>query len=111
VEFPPVRKPDSVMIELKLAGNLVASRKSFFTPPKRRTVYDVEVSHHDMGYADYYHLMRRDVREMGIEMALDFCRKTDSWDKNARFHWTVETSEPLTKFISSQPSCLNSHNV
>ena len=40
------------------------------------------MSHHDLGYADYYHLMRRDVREMGIEMALDFCRRTDSWACN-----------------------------
>ena len=33
----------------------------------------VQVSHHDLGYADYYHMMRRDIREMGIEMSLDLC--------------------------------------
>jgi hypothetical protein len=38
---------------------------------------------------------------MGLEMALDFCRRTDSWDSHEQFRWTVETSEPMTKFISS----------
>ena len=105
-EIPLVKKADSVRVELKLQGRLLFSGKSFFAPPRRRTIYDVEVSHHDMGYADYYHLMRRDVREMGMDMALEFCRKTDGWDKNAQFHWTIETSEPMTKFISSRPTAL-----
>jgi len=103
VEIPPVKRSDSVRYVLKFREKIIASGRCLFSPPRRRTVYDVEVSHHDLGYADYYHLMRRDVREMGLEMALEFCRKTDDWDENARFHWTVETSEPLTKFISSQP--------
>jgi hypothetical protein len=103
VEIPVMQKNDSVEILLTLDGKAVFSGKSSFSPPRRRRVYDVQVSHHDLGYADYYHLMRRDVREMGLEMALDYCRRTDSWDKSAQFHWTVETSEPMTKFISSQP--------
>ena len=58
-------------------------------------------SHHDLGYADYFHLMRRDVREMGIELALEYCTKTDSWDKDSQFRWTVETSEPMAQWIRS----------
>ncbi len=86
-----------------MAGKEVLFLTGPVSPPRIWKVYDVQVSHHDMGYADYYQLMRRDVREMGIEMALDFCRRTDAWAPTDRFHWTVETSEPMTKFISSQP--------
>ena len=63
----------------------------------------MQVSHHDLGYADYYHMMRRDVREMGIEMAMEFARKTDGWPKESQFHWTVETSEPMIQYLSKQP--------
>ena len=90
---------------LLIKNNKVITRDTFLLiPPRRWKVYDIQVSHHDMGYADYYHFMRRDIREYGIEKALDFCRKTDSLDDNCKFRWTVETSEPMTKFISSQPS-------
>ena len=103
LEIPLLTRPDSARVALILRGSTLFTTTVGLNPPRARKIYDVQVSHHDLGYADYYHFMRRDVREMGIEMALDFCRRTDSWDKNARFHWTVETSEPLTKFISSQP--------
>jgi hypothetical protein len=102
-EVPVAQRADSAVFHLLLAGARVFSDKGLVAPPRKWKIYDVQVSHHDLGYADYYHLMRRDVRELGIEMALDFCRKTDSWDATDQFHWTVETSEPMTKFISSQP--------
>ena len=99
---PLIQQADSGILHLVMDGKLVSSMKSALAPPRKWKVYDVQVSHHDLGYADYYHFMRRDVREMGIEMALDFCRKTDSWAPTDRFRWTVETSEPMTKFISAQ---------
>jgi hypothetical protein len=102
VEIPVIQKPDSAIIVLREGNALISSEKGLLSPPRKWRVYDVQVSHHDLGYADYYHLMRRDVREMGIEMALDFCRRTDAWPITDQFHWTVETSEPMTRFISSQ---------
>jgi hypothetical protein len=103
-EVPVILHPDSATLRLSLESRTLASQRGSIAPPRTWRVYDVQVSHHDMGYADYYQFMRRDVREMGIEMALDFCRKTDAWAPTDRFHWTVETSEPMTRFISSQPA-------
>lgn len=103
LDVPVTVRPESVDVAVFAEGRAIARTRALLTPPRKRKIYDVQVSHHDLGYADYYHFMRRDVREMGIEMALEFCRRTDSWDSTAHFHWTVETSEPLTKFISSQP--------
>jgi hypothetical protein len=102
-EVPVIGQADSAVLHLLVQGKRVFSTKGAVIPPRIRKVYDVQVSHHDLGYADYYPFMRRDVREMGIEMALDYCRRTDSLPPPDRFHWTVETSEPMTKFISSQP--------
>lgn len=88
---------------LKKSGKTVAECSSMLKPPRNWTIYDVQVSHHDLGYADYYHMMRRDVREWGIELALENCRKTDTWPVESQFHWTVETSEPMTGFLQNQP--------
>ena len=101
-EIPVVTNADTATLHLLVNNARVLSARGPIAPPRPWKVYDVQVSHHDLGYADYYHFMRRDVREMGLEMALDFCRKTDAWAFNDQFRWTVETSEPMTKFISSQ---------
>lgn len=101
-EFPVLE--ERAMVQVKILGGktVLFDQKVQFNPPKTWKIYDVQVSHHDLGYADYYHMMRRDVREMGIEMALDFARKTDSWPKESQFHWTVETCEPMIMFLSKQ---------
>jgi hypothetical protein len=102
LEIPVAQKPDSVSTYLLVGNTRAFIGKILVSPPRTWKIYDVQVSHHDLGYADYYHLMRRDVREMGLDMALDFCRRTDSWSHNDKFRWTVETSEPMTRFISSR---------
>jgi len=102
----PIRvldKPAGATAQLVRSGKTVARAEVTLTPPKKWYLFDVQVSHHDLGYADYYHMMRRDVREWGIELALDCCRKTDTWPEESRFHWTVETSEPMTGFLQYQP--------
>jgi len=102
-EFPKLSDRQMVRVSISHKGELLFKESIQFNPPKAWKIYDVQVSHHDLGYADYYHFMRRDVREMGIEMAMDFARKTDRWPEESRFHWTVETSEPMIPYLSRQP--------
>lgn len=102
-EVPVAVHEDSITVEVVSEETATLRTRALLRPPRSWRIYDVQVSHHDLGYADYYHFMRRDVREMGLDMALEFCRRTDAWEPEARFHWTVETSEPMTKFISAQP--------
>ena len=101
--FPVLKERALVKVQVRDKGNVIFDKTIPFSPPKTWKIYDVQVSHHDLGYADYYHMMRRDVREMGIEMAMEFARKTDSWQEESRFHWTVETSEPMIQYLSRQP--------
>lgn len=101
-EFPVLRERTIVKVEVRENGTAIFDESVQFSPPKTWKIYDVQVSHHDLGYADYYHMMRRDIREMGIEMAMEFARKTDSWPEESQFHWTVETSEPMIPYLSKQ---------
>ena len=101
-EFPVLKERTMVQIRIAQNGITIFENIVQFLPPKSWKIYDVQVSHHDLGYADYYHMMRRDIREMGIEMAMEFARKTDSWPEESQFHWTVETSEPMIQYLSKQ---------
>ena len=101
-EFPILKERVSVKVKIIQNGAVLSENTVQFLPPKIWKIYDVQVSHHDLGYADYYQLMRRDVREMGIENAMEYSRKTDSWPKNSQFHWTIETSELLIQYLSEQ---------
>ena len=102
-EFPVLKERTEVQVRISQDGKIIFENTVQFLPPKTWKIYDVQVSHHDLGYADYYHMMRRDIREMGIEMAMEFARKTDSWPEESQFHWTVETSEPMIPYLSKQP--------
>jgi len=101
---PDMDKPTEMIIELYQAGNPkpIDVKTMVWQPQKKWKVYYVSFSHQDMGYADYYQMIRRDVRELGIERALEFCRKTDDWDADNQYSWNVETSEPLIGFIQSR---------
>ena len=39
---------------------------------------------------------------MNIERPLQFCRETDDWDEDSKFRFMIETSEPITSFLSSR---------
>ena len=71
-------------------------------PQKKWKVYYAAVSHQDMGFITYYQNLSRANREGGIDIALDYCNKTDDWDEDSKFRWNVETSEPLIRWISKQ---------
>jgi len=86
-----------------LDGKVLDVKPIEWLPQKKWTIYHVAYSHHDMGYADYFQLMRRDVRELGVELALEYCKLTDGWDKESQYRWTVETSEPMARWIRNAP--------
>lgn len=104
IRVPDVEHPEDLTVTISAGGDQVLLDRCTvrWQPQRKWVIYHVAVSHHDLGYADYYHMMRRDVREWGIERALQFCRDTDDWDDESRYRWTVETSEPLIDFLQYQ---------
>ena len=103
--IPDLKVPTTLEFKLLTGDGRELDKKMVeWKPQKKWTIYHVAYSHHDMGYADYFHLMRRDVRELGIELALEYCKLTDNWDKESQYRWTIETSEPLARWIRNAPT-------
>jgi hypothetical protein len=98
-----ISKPSEISFELYEQGNIepVDSRIMTWQPQRKWKIYDVAFCHQDLGYEDYYHMMRRDVREWGIELAMEYCTLTDDWDEDSKYRWTVETSEPIIGYIQN----------
>lgn len=87
---------------LNAKKKVLATKEITWQPQKKWKVYYAAVSHHDLGFITYYQNLRRAVREGQIDMALEFCRNTDSWNENDQFRWSVETSEPLIRWMAKQ---------
>ena len=96
-----VSRPTKVIFELYEQGKTgpAAVREMIWQPQRKWKIYCVSYSHQDLGYANYHHRVRRNVRDRGIELALEYCSATDDWDDNSKFHWTIETSEPVIPFV------------
>jgi len=103
IHVPDIDRPAEISFELyqEDKSEAIDTKTISWQPQKKWKVYYTSFSHQDMGYADYYHMIRRDVRELGIERALEYCRKTDDWDEKDRYRWVVETSEPVIGFVQS----------
>ena len=68
---------------------------------KKWKLYSVSYSHHDLGYGNYPHRLRTDIRHANIEFPLKFCKQTDGWDEDSKFRFMIETAEPITSFLGS----------
>jgi len=101
IHITDIDKQSRVTIEiLKSNGTRVlASRTVDWQPQKKWKLFFVQYSHHDLGFLTYYQLIRRNVREKGLESALDLCKQTDDWSDTEKFRWTVESSELFPGFM------------
>ena len=103
VLIPALDKPAELTFELfgqdaKRADDV---KKIRLAPQRKWKIYCVSYSHHDLGFGNYPHRLRTDIRHANIERPLEFCRETDSWDEDSRFRFVIETSEPVTSFLST----------
>ncbi|MCX6872579.1 MAG: hypothetical protein NTW21_02050 [Verrucomicrobia bacterium] len=93
--------PAPVTIEvLAKDGTSLAVRKADWKPQKKWTFYACSYSHQDLGFGDYPHRLRTSIRHENIRLPLRFCRETDDWPDDGKYRFNIETSEPLTSFIS-----------
>ncbi|KKL57116.1 hypothetical protein LCGC14_2238620, partial [marine sediment metagenome] len=103
IQVPDMTQPTDVIFEIykKDTSGPVAVQKATLQPQKKLTIYFVSYSHHDLGFGDYPHRIRTNIRHANIERPLEFCRRTDSWDFDDRYRFMIETSEPITSFLAS----------
>ena len=105
IHIPDIAQPAEIGVELHLQDDPrpVDSRKFLWIPQKKWRLYCVAYSHHDLGFGDYPHRLRTTIRHANITRPLQFCRDSDGWDEESKFRFVIETSEPLTSFLGSQP--------
>jgi hypothetical protein len=98
-----VSQPTELTIELFAANAAQPAdvKKIVLQPQKKWKIYCVSYSHHDLGFGNYPHRLRTDIRHANIERPLRFCRETDAWDEDSQFRYVVETSEPITSFLAT----------
>jgi hypothetical protein len=103
IHLPDVAAPSKLVLELLPAsGESVLVRSELaWQPQKKWKIYCVSYSHHDLGFGNYPHRLRTDIRHANIERPLKFCTETDGWDEDSKFRYVIETSEPITGFLGS----------
>ena len=101
--IPDIAAPAMLTVELlATAGDSVLARHEVaWQPQKKWKIYCVSYSHHDLGFGNYPHRLRTDIRHANIERPLQFCTETDGWDEDSKFRYVIETSEPITSFLGS----------
>ena len=100
---PDIAAPANLIIELlpKDGDGVLARHQLNWQPQKKWKIYCVSYSHHDLGFGDYPHRLRTNIRHANIERPLKFCSETDNWDEDSKFRYVIETSEPITSFLGS----------
>jgi hypothetical protein len=81
-------------------GPMRATTEVDWQPEKKWHIYCISYSHHDLGFGNYPHRLRTEIRHANIERPLQYCTETDAWDDDSRFRFVIETSEPITSFLS-----------
>ncbi len=101
VRIPIVKHAETIKAKMELDGKELS--KEFAVKPIRDwTIYLVEHTHTDVGYAEpQQEIMPEQLRY--IDYALDYCDKTDSYPPDAQFHWTCETAWAVQEYLKTRP--------
>ncbi len=101
VRIPVARQAGTITAKMELDGKDLS--KEFAVRPIRDwTIYLVEHTHTDVGYAEPNdEIMAEQLRY--IDYALDFCRQTDNYPNSAKFRWTCETAWAVEKYLLTRP--------
>ncbi len=103
IPIPDIPTSAKLTIELlpKDGDRVLARHELTWQPQKKWKIYCVSYSHHDLGFGNYPHRLRTEIRHANIERPLRFCAETDTWDEDSKFRYVIETSEPITSFLGS----------
>ncbi len=101
VRIPIVRQAGTIIAKMELDGKKLSNTFSVM-PIRDWTIYLVEHTHTDVGYAEpQQEIMPEQLRY--IDYALDYCDKTDSYPADAQFHWTCETAWAVQQYLKTRP--------
>ncbi len=97
-----ISEPTPLTVELLETNSTVvlAQHQVIWQPQKKWKIYCASYSHQDLGFGDYPHRLRTSIRHENIRLPLRFCKETDSLPDDDKYRFNIETSEPITSFIS-----------
>lgn len=100
--FPDIQVPSRLTVTLYdvKSSKALLVKDTLWQPQKKWTIHCVTYSHHDLGYGDIPHRLRRENRMENMELMLKYCSQTDNWPDNSKYRAVLETSEPLTTYLS-----------
>ena len=102
IAISDIAAPTRVVLQVleKNSGSALARRELEWQPQKKWSLYCTSYSHQDLGFGDYPHRIRTTIRHANIRLPLQFCRETDDWPEESKYRFNIETSEPITSFVS-----------
>ena len=103
IHIADISAPTQVTVEVcdKTTGQSLAKQELPWQPQKKWSIFCISYSHHDLGFGNYPHRLRTEIRHANIERPLKYCAETDGWDEDSKFRFVIETSEPITSFLGS----------
>ncbi len=97
---PAVDRERKIAVNAIIEGKPVETMYTLLKPVKRRTVYLLPHSHHDIGYTDLQpNILKKQVQNLND--ALDLIRKNGAYPPEARFKWNVEVLWSVEAFLES----------
>jgi hypothetical protein len=103
VAVPDIGQPARLTVELLSAGSSapLAKREFAWQPQRKWTLYSIYYSHGGVGFGNYPHRIRHDVRHATIQRALENCKLTDGKPEREQFRYIVESTESVTSYLNS----------
>jgi hypothetical protein len=100
--FPDIQESTRMTLSLysPKSSKPIVVKDTIWQPQKKWTIHCVTYSHHDLGYGDIPHRLRRENRMENMELMLRYCDQTDSWPEESKYRAVLETAEPLTSYLS-----------
>lgn len=101
VRIPVVKQEGMIRAKMELDGKVMEA--SFAVKPVRNwTIYLVEHTHTDVGYAEpQQKIMAEQLRY--IDYAIDYCEMTNNYPNDAKFRWTCETAWAVKEYLKTRP--------
>jgi len=106
IKIPDLREKAELELKLIDNGKEIQALKFDWTPAKQWKVYVSSVSHLDLGYTNTTENVFKKRNEI-TEMALEFMTRTDDWQEDAKYRWTMEGAWELKHFLEEHPERLD----
>jgi alpha-mannosidase len=98
VPVKAVQKPDSIQVQVFLAGKLFSTNKVLLQPVIPRTIYFIHHSHTDIGYSHLQPEVAR-IHIKNIDDALRMIEATKNYPEGSKFKWNIESLWAVENYL------------